>query len=137
MMSWRSATEIATPRRTALRVRAEKTFSSALRHETEVGGNGTPNADDRRATPDLRALVGGVAAEDGVNDLDGQLGPFDGVEELDELLVPVLRHATADDGTTEDVERGEQGGRAIAFVVVRHGCASTTCSNRAGGGAQA
>lgn len=39
-------------------------------------------------------------------------------EEADEFLMPVLLQAAADDGSTENVERREQGGRAVAFIVV-------------------
>ena len=46
---------------------------------------------------------------------------FDGVEEADELLMPVARHAAADHLAFEHVERGEQGGGAVALVVVGHG----------------
>ena len=46
---------------------------------------------------------------------------LDGVEETDELLVPVLGHAAAQHGAVPDIERGEQGGDAVALVAVRHG----------------
>ena len=46
------------------------------------------------------------------------------VEKADELLVPVLLHAAADDRPIEHVECGEQRGRAVALVVVRHGTAA-------------
>jgi hypothetical protein len=49
----------------------------------------------------------------------GHLG-FDGVEEADELLMPVALHTAANDSAVEDIERGEQRRRAVAFVVVRH-----------------
>jgi len=42
-------------------------------------------------------------------------------EELQPLAVGVARLALTDDLTIEHVERGEQRGRAIALVVVRHG----------------
>jgi hypothetical protein len=35
---------------------------------------------------------------------------LDGVEETDELLLPVLGHAAAQHGAVPDIERGEQGG---------------------------
>jgi hypothetical protein len=50
-----------------------------------------------------------------VNDLAGPDGALDGVEELDEVLVGVGRHATADHGAVEDVEGGEQSGGAPGF----------------------
>jgi len=46
---------------------------------------------------------------------------LDGVEEADELLMPVALHASPDDLAFQHVEGGEQGGRAVALVVVRHG----------------
>jgi hypothetical protein len=44
-------------------------------------------------------------------------------EKFDEFLMPVMRHAAPDDRAMENVERSEQGRRAIAFVVMRHGSA--------------
>ena len=43
---------------------------------------------------------------------------FDGVEEADELLVPVALHIAADDGAVEDVEGREQCRRAMTLVVM-------------------
>jgi hypothetical protein len=40
-----------------------------------------------------------------------------------ELLMPMAGHAAADDLAFEHAERGEQGRRAVAFVIVREGCA--------------
>ena len=45
---------------------------------------------------------------------------LDGIEEADELLVPVALHIAADDGPIEDVEGREQRGRAMTLVVVGH-----------------
>jgi hypothetical protein len=56
-----------------------------------------------------------------VDDRSGRNGALDGVEELDEFLVTMMRHATPDDCAMENVERGEQGSRAVALVVVGHG----------------
>lgn len=44
----------------------------------------------------------------------------DFLEEPDEFLVPMPRHAVADDFPIEHTQGSEQGGGAIAFVVVRH-----------------
>src|SRR5258708_3934924 len=68
----------------------------------------------------LRMLVGRVVIDDGVDRLSGRHLRFDGVEEANELLVPVALHVMADDGAVENVESGEQRGRAMAFVVVGH-----------------
>ena len=48
---------------------------------------------------------------------------LDGVEEADELLMGVLLHAATEHHAVEDVEGGEQGGRAVALVIVGHGSA--------------
>ena len=66
-------------------------------------------------------FVGGVVIDDGVDDLPGGNLGLNLVQEADELLMPVTLHAAADDRSIQDVERGEQGGRAVALVVVGHG----------------
>ena len=71
----------------------------------------------------LRMFMGGIVVEDGVDHLAGRDGPLDGCDEADELLMPMARHAAADDLAFEHAERGEQGRRAMAFAVVREGCA--------------
>jgi hypothetical protein len=71
----------------------------------------------------LRMFIGGIIVEDGVDYLAGRDGPLDGRDEADELLMPMARHAAADDLAFEHAERGELGRRAVAFVIVREGCA--------------
>ena len=66
----------------------------------------------------LGVLMGGVVVGDGMDELAGRDGRLDRVEEADELLVPVLLHAAADDLAVEHVEGQEQRRRALAFVVV-------------------
>ena len=44
-----------------------------------------------------------------------------GIEEADELLMGMLLHAAANDGAVQDIEGSKERGRAVAFVVVRHG----------------
>src|SRR5262245_58451502 len=79
--------------------------------EDEAGMAGQPH-------PDLGMFVGGVVVDDGVNDLAiGDRG-FDGIEEADELLMPVALHAASDDLALEHVEGGEECGGAMAHVVV-------------------
>src|SRR5690606_38216906 len=46
--------------------------------------------------PDLRVLVRGVVVEDGMNALVRRNGGLDGIEEADELLMPVALHVSAD-----------------------------------------
>src|SRR5690242_13791304 len=66
----------------------------------------------------LGMRVGCIVVDDGVDDpADGYLA-FDGVEEADELLVPMVLHAEADHGALQHIERSEQCGRAMALVVV-------------------
>ena len=67
--------------------------------------------------------------------LPGRTAPLDGIEELDEFLVGVARHAAADHAAIEDVEGGEQGGGAVALIVVGHGAAFAGLHGQAGLGA--
>ena len=89
----------------------------------------------RQPFPDLRVLMGGVVVGDGVDDLARRNRPLDRVEELDEFQVGVLGHAAADHGAVEDVEGGEQGGGAVALVVVGHGAALAGFQRQTGLGA--
>jgi hypothetical protein len=41
--------------------------------------------------------VGGIVVEDHLDQLAGRHGALDGIEEADELLMPVPLHALADD----------------------------------------
>ena len=61
----------------------------------------------------LGVLVGGIIVEDGVDQLAGRHGGLNPIEKADELLVAVPCHALADHGAVEDIERGEQRGRAV------------------------
>jgi transposase len=61
-------------------------------------------------------LVGGVIVEDHMHCFAGRNRRLDGVEEADELLMPMALHVAADHRAVEDVERGEQRRRPIAFV---------------------
>ena len=47
----------------------------------------------------------------------------------------MTRHALADHGAIEHVERGEQGGRAVAFIIVRHRSTAALLHRQAGLGA--
>jgi hypothetical protein len=49
---------------------------------------------------------------------------LDGVEEADELLVPVPLHAAADDAAVDNVRGGKQRGGAVTLVAVGHGAAT-------------
>lgn len=69
----------------------------------------------------LGVLVNRVVVEDGVDHLAGRDLGLDGVEEADKLLMAMALHAAADDLALQHVEGGEQGGRAVALVVVGYG----------------
>ena len=62
--------------------------------------------------------VGSDVVEDGVDRLAGRDGGLDGVEEPDELTVPVALHATAEHGTRQDIKGSKQCRRAVTGVVM-------------------
>ena len=80
---------------------------------------------------DLGVLVGGVVVGDQVDIEVRRDLPVDPVEEADELLMAVLLHALADHPTVEHIERREQGGGAVALVVVGHGSGPTLLHGQA------
>ena len=59
----------------------------------------------------------------------------DGFEKLEKLLMAMVRHAAPDDLAFQYVERGEQGRRAVAFIVMRHGSGPSLLHRQAGLGA--
>ena len=65
-------------------------------------------------------LLGGVVVENGVDELAGGHDRLDPVEEADEFLVAMARHALAGHRAVEDIERGEQRGRAVPDIIVGH-----------------
>jgi len=77
----------------------------------------------------LGMFVGGIVVEDDVDHLAGRHFTLDGVQETQEFLVAVLLHTATDDRAVENVERGEQGGCAVAFVVMRE-CPATARLDR-------
>jgi hypothetical protein len=66
-------------------------------------------------------LVSCIVVEDRVDHLAGWHHTLDGIQKADELLMPVALHAAPDHGFFEYVKRGEQRGRAMAFVVMGDG----------------
>src|SRR5215212_6627667 len=68
-------------------------------------------------------LVSGVVVEDCVDNFAGGNFALDGIEKADQLLMGVPLHAAAEHHALQDVEGGEQGGGAVAFVIVGHGSA--------------
>lgn len=71
--------------------------------------------------PDLWVLMSGVIVED---DMDGLVGGglgVDQIQEADEFLMAMSLHVAADHRAVEHIEGGEQGGRAVALVIMGHG----------------
>jgi hypothetical protein len=65
-------------------------------------------------------LVGCVVVDDSVDCLACRHLRLDGIEESDELLMAMMLHIASDDGAVENVEGGEQRGRAVTLIVVCH-----------------
>ena len=70
---------------------------------------------------DLWMLVRCVVVEDHMNRLARRDLRLDGVEEADELLMPVPLHVATDDRAVENVQRGKQRRRSMSLVTMRHG----------------
>ena len=64
-------------------------------------------------------LVSSIVVDDQMEIQIERRADVDELQEADEFLVPVARHAIADHSAVEHAERGKQCGRAVAFVVVR------------------
>ena len=77
----------------------------------------------------------GVIVEDHVNELSGRHLRLNGIQEADELLVPMALHTSADDLAFEHVESSEQRRCAVALVVVGHRTGATFLHRQAGLGA--
>ena len=112
---------------------AEKKVSTAFSHEPEVGVKWKTKRGWRASQAQhLGMLVAAVVVEDDVDHLAGRHRGLDGVEEAQELLVAVALHAAAEHRAVEHVEGGEQGGDAVALVVVGHGAGLAGLSGRPG-----
>jgi hypothetical protein len=83
----------------------------------------------------LGVLVGSVVVEDHMDGLVGRHLTLDSIETANEFLVLVALHAAADDLAFQDIEGGEQGGGAVALVVVGHGGATPFLHRQTGLGA--
>ncbi len=72
---------------------------------------------------DFLMFVRSVVVEDDMDHLTWRHVTLDGVEKADELLMAMSLHTPADDGSVQDIECGEQGGRAVSDIIVGHGSA--------------
>ena len=70
--------------------------------------------------PDLRMLVGGVVVERSRGSASRPAPRLDRVEEADEFLMPVACMQRPMTVPSSTFERGEQRGRAVPLVVMRH-----------------
>ena len=121
MAAWRSTMPLKTPRLSRCRVSLAKKPSTALSQEAEVGVKWKWNLGCRSSQArHLGVFVCGVVVDDQVQLPPGRGLAIDLVEKADEFLMPVARHALADGAALQHVERGEQCGRAMALVVMRH-----------------
>src|ERR1017187_9689834 len=77
-------------------------------------------------------LMGGVVIADQVKLPVGRDGLLDEAEKLEPLLVAMPLLAQAKDLAVGRIQRGKQGGSAVAFVVVRHGGAASALQRQAG-----
>ena len=71
-----------------------------------------------KPSPNLGMLVSGVVIGNGVDQLAGWHAGLNGVEEADELLMPMALHAAADHRAVQHVEGGKQRSGAMALVVM-------------------
>jgi hypothetical protein len=115
-----STTDWKTPRLRRRLVRVAKKPSTALSQEAEVGVKWNIQRGWRQPFSDLGVLVGGVVVEDRMDGLAGGALALDGVEETDELLMPMALHVAVDHGSVEHVHRRKQRRRAIALVIMSH-----------------
>jgi hypothetical protein len=76
--------------------------------------------------------MGGIVIADQVKRSIGRGGLVDQTEKLEPLLVAMPFLAQAKDLAIGRIQRGKQGGRAVAFVVVRHGGAASALQRQAG-----
>ena len=77
-----------------------------------------------KPSPNLGMLVSGIVIGNGVDQLAYWHAGLNGVEEADELLMPMALHAAADHRAVQHVEGGKQRSGAMALVVMCHGAAA-------------
>src|SRR3974377_1380538 len=98
-----SATDLNTPRLSRRLVSLAKKPSTALSQDAEVGVKWKGQREGETFVG-LRVLLGGVIVDDRVDRLSPGDLRVDRVEEADEVLMAMMLHVAADDGSIEDVE---------------------------------
>ena len=73
---------------------------------------------------DLGMLVGSIVVDDNVDRLFLGHSRLDDVQKTDELLMAMALHALADDLALKNIECREQGGDAMALIIVGHGASA-------------
>src|SRR5258707_595430 len=81
---------------------------------------------------DLGMLVGGVVVDDDVDRFFLGHSGLDEVQKADELLMTMAFHALSNNLAFKDIERREQGGNAIALVIMGHGASAALPPPRKG-----
>src|SRR5205823_7183046 len=73
---------------------------------------------------DVGVLVGGIVVDDDMDRLFLGHSGLDDVEKPDEFLMAMALHALADHLALKDIERREQGGDAMALVIMGYGASA-------------
>ena len=69
----------------------------------------------------LLLFVSGIIVRDAVDVHPPGRALVNRSQEFEKLLMPMPRHALANHDTFQNIESGEQCGRAITFIIMRHG----------------
>ncbi len=111
-------------------------FAKPVLDEVEPGAPGRGEVQVEARVPgepsvDVAVRVGAVVVDDQMQlAVTGELA-IEEAQELQELLMAVPRQALADDAAVERAERGEQGRRAVALVVMGHRAGATALDREA------
>ena len=104
----------------ACAVKSANHRSTRLSHEALVGVKCTWNRGCAfEPSANARVLVGPVVVADEV-ELSAAVSAVEGREEVDELEMRMLREAATVNSSARHLQRGEQAGGAVAFVVMSH-----------------
>ena len=125
MASLSSRSDRNTPRLRLFFVSLAKKPSMALSQEADVGVKWKTN---RRCfsshSHDVGMLVGGIVVDDDMDRLFLGHSGLDDVQKPDELLMAMALHALANNLALKDNERREQGGDAMALVIMGYGASA-------------